>query len=337
MSNFVNGIRMGQGMLRFLSAVLLVLACGPVSAQSQDHRVRNIVLVHGAWADGSGWKDVYDILVKDGFHVSIVQEPETSFKEDVAATKRVLAQQDGPCILVAHSYGGAVITEAGTDPSVAGLVYVAAHMPDAGENEADDGKRFPSDLSKSTAIKKTADGFTYLDPAQFHEYFAADLSAEQAAFMAQSQVLNAADNFKAVITTAAWRKKPSWMLVAGADRTINPDLERWYATRAGSHKAEVSGASHSVYVSRPKEVAALIKEAASQARERSVKKIGRRAIGKQSVNLMGGLQNIDRSIICGTTATIGRRDEGEPDAGPLPFPQESLRSGGRHDASQKEK
>src|SRR6202790_721046 len=207
MSNFVNGIRMGQGMLRFLSAVLLVLACGPVSAQSQDHRVRNIVLVHGAWADGSGWKDVYDILVKDGFHVSIVQEPETSFKEDVAATKRVLAQQDGPCILVAHSYGGAVITEAGTDPSVAGLVYIAAHMPDAGESEADDGKRFPSDLSKSTAIKKTADGFTYLDPAQFHEYFAADLSVEQADFMARSQVLNAADNFKAVITTAAWRKQ----------------------------------------------------------------------------------------------------------------------------------
>ena len=170
------------------------------------------------------------------------------------------------CILVAHSYGGAVITEAGTDPSVAGLVYIAAHMPDAGENEADNGKRFPSDLSKSTAIKKTTDGFTYLDPAQFHEYFAADLSAEQAAFMARSQVLNAADNFKAVITTAAWRSKPSWMLVAAKDRTINPDLERWYATRANSHKVEVPGASHAVYVSRPKEVAALIEEAASHVR-----------------------------------------------------------------------
>ncbi len=145
-------------------------------------------------------------------------------------------------------------------------MYVAAHMPDAGENEADDGKRFPSDLSKSTAIKKTADGFIYLDPAQFHEYFAADLSAEQAAFMARSQVLNAADNFKAVITTPAWRSKPSWMLVAVKDRTINPDLERWYAARANSHKVEVSGASHSVCVSRPKEVAALIEEAASQAR-----------------------------------------------------------------------
>jgi pimeloyl-ACP methyl ester carboxylesterase len=249
-----------------LCIVLFLLTCCTLSAQNEEHRIRNIVLVHGAWADGSGWKSVYDILVKDGFNVSTVQEPETTFKEDVAATKRVLALQDGPCILVAHSYGGAVITEAGTDPAVAGLVYIAAHMPDAGENEADDGKRFPSDLSKSAAIKKTADGFTYIDPAHFHEFFAADLSAEQAAFMARSQVFNLADNFKAVITTAAWRSKPSWMLVARADRTINPDLERWYAARAKSHTVEVAGASHSVYVSRPKEVAALIEDAASHAR-----------------------------------------------------------------------
>jgi pimeloyl-ACP methyl ester carboxylesterase len=251
-------------MSRSSGAVLLLLICCGLPAQNEEHRVRNILLVHGAWADGSGWKGVYGILVKDGYNVRIVQEPETSFREDVAATKRVLALQDGPCILVAHSYGGAVITEAGTDPSVAGLVYIAAHMP--GENEADDGKRFPSDLSKSTAIRMTADGFTYLDPAQFHEYFAADLSVEQAAFMARSQVLNAADNFKAVITTAAWRSKPSWMLVPSADRTINPDLERWYGTRAHSHKVETSGPSHSVYVSRPRDVAALIEEAASHAR-----------------------------------------------------------------------
>jgi pimeloyl-ACP methyl ester carboxylesterase len=222
--------------------------------QAQKSDVKNIVLVHGAWADGSGWRGVYDNLVRDGFRVSIVQEPETSFQDDVTAVKRILALQDGPSILVAHSYGGAVITEAGTDPSVAGLVYVAAHMPDAGENEADDGKRFPSDLSKSGAIKKTADGFTYLDPTQFHEYFAADFSVEQAAFMARSQVPNAADNFKAVITTPAWREKPSWMVVAGADRTINPDLERFYSKRAHSHTIEVAGASHSVYVSHPKEL-----------------------------------------------------------------------------------
>jgi pimeloyl-ACP methyl ester carboxylesterase len=259
-----------RGVFLSLCIALFLLTCCLLSAQNsssnQDHRVRNVVLVHGAWADGSGWKGVYDILVKDGLNVSIVQEPETSFQEDVAATKRVLALQDGPCILVAHSYGGSVITEAGTDPSVAGLVYIAAHMPDAGENESDDGKRFPSDLSKSNTMKKTADGFTYLDPAQFHEYFAADLSAEQTAFMARSQVLNRAENFKAVITTPAWRSRPSWMLVAGADRTINPDLERWYATRANSHKVEVAGASHSVYVSHPKEVAALIEDAASHAR-----------------------------------------------------------------------
>lgn len=257
-----------QNVLRIpcLLCLALFALVYPLSAQNDAHRVRNVVLVHGAWADGSGWKGVYDILTKDGYNVSIVQEPETSFKEDVAATKRVLALQDGPCVLVAHSYGGAVITEAGTDPSVAALVYVAAHMPDAGENESDDGKRFPSDLSKSTAIKKTADGFTYLDAKQFHEYFAADLPESEAAFMARSQVFNLADNFKGVITTPAWRTKPSWMLVATSDRTINPDLERWYAARAKSHKIEVAGASHSIYVSRPKEVAAAIEEAAAKAR-----------------------------------------------------------------------
>src|SRR5215831_10283798 len=231
------------------SLFILLLSAGfALSAENQEPRVRNIVLVHGAWADGSGWKGVYDILVKDGFKVSIVQEPETSFKEDVAATKRVIAQQSGPCILVAHSYGGAVITEAGNDPLVVGLVYIAAHMPDSGEKESEDGKRFPSDLAKSGAIKKTPDGFTYIDPAQFHELFAADLPDEQAALMARSQVMNLGENFSATIATAAWRTKPSWMVVAGADRTINPALERWYGTRAKSHMVEVAGASHCVYV-----------------------------------------------------------------------------------------
>jgi pimeloyl-ACP methyl ester carboxylesterase len=251
-------------------AVITLLSCAVAvsstpNVQAQRSDVKNIILVHGAWADGSGWRDVYDNLVRDGFNVSIVQEPETSFHDDVTAVRRILALQDGPSILVAHSYGGAVITEAGTDPSVSGLVYVAAHMPDAGENEADGGKRFPSDLSKSGAIKKTADGFTYLDPAQFHEYFAADLSVERADFMARSQVLNAASNFRASITTAAWRSKPSWMVVAAKDRTINPELERWYAERAHSHIVEIAGASHSVYVSHPKEVADVIESAARAA------------------------------------------------------------------------
>jgi pimeloyl-ACP methyl ester carboxylesterase len=266
MSNSATHTRVVRRMAQAFCIGLLLLSCCALSAQNDEHRIRNIVLVHGAWADGSGWKGVYDILVKDGYKVSVVQEPETSFKEDVAATKRMLALQDGPCILVAHSYGGAVITEAGTDASVAGLVYIAAHMPDSGEKESEDGKRFPSDLAKSSAIKKTPDGFTYIDPAQFHELFAADLSDEQAAFMARSQVFNFADNFSATISNAAWRSKPSWMLVAGKDRTINPDLERWYAERAKSHKVEVAGASHCVYVSHPKEVAALIEDAAAHAR-----------------------------------------------------------------------
>jgi pimeloyl-ACP methyl ester carboxylesterase len=266
MTNSISSMRAVRRTSQSLGILILLFACSALSSQNEQHRIHNIILVHGAWADGSGWRGVHDILVKHGYNVSMVQDPETTFAEDVAATKRMLALQDGPTILVAHSYGGAVITEAGTDPSVAGLVYIAAHMPDAGENESDDGKRFPSDLAKSTAIKKTTDGFTYLDPAQFHEFFAADLPAEQATFMSRSQVFNFGENFRGVITTAAWRSKPSWMLVAGSDRTINPDLERWYAERAKSHKVEVAGASHCVYVSHPKEVAALIEDAAAHAK-----------------------------------------------------------------------
>jgi pimeloyl-ACP methyl ester carboxylesterase len=179
MSKSIKAMRVARRMPHSFCIVLLLLTCGTLSAQNQKRRIRNIVLVHGGWADGSGWKGVYDILVKDGYNVSIVQEPETSFTDDVAATKRVLAQQDGPCILVGHSYGGAIITEAGADPSVVAVVYVAAHMPDAGEKESDDGKRFPSDLAKSGAIRKTPDGFTYVDPAQFHELFAADLPGDR--------------------------------------------------------------------------------------------------------------------------------------------------------------
>jgi len=247
---------------RSICVGLLLLAGSVLSAQNPPQGVKNIVLVHGAWADGSGWRGVYDILVKDGYNVSMVQEPETTFNDDVTATRRILALQDGPTILVAHSYGGAVITEAGTVPSVVGLVYVAAHMPDAGEKESEDGKRFPSDLAKSGAIKSTPDGFTYIDPARFHELFSADLPADLAAFMSRSQVFNYGPNFSGTITAAAWRTKPSWMVVAGSDRTINPDLERWYAKRANSHTTEVPGASHCVFISHPKEVAAVIESAA---------------------------------------------------------------------------
>jgi len=218
-----------------LACLGLLVVCFVLPARNDERRVRNIILVHGAWADGSGWKGVYDILVKDAFNVFMVQEPETTFQDDVAATKRVIALQNGKCILVAHSYGGAVITEAGADPTVAGLVYIAAHMPDTGEKESDGGKRFPSDLAKSGAIKRTNDGFTYIDPTQFHELFAADVPAADAAFMARAQVFNLGDNFSATITAAAWRSKPSWMVVAGSDRTISPDLERFCEARREPH------------------------------------------------------------------------------------------------------
>jgi pimeloyl-ACP methyl ester carboxylesterase len=227
--------------------------------------VKNVVLVHGAWVDGSGWKPVYEILVKDGFTVTIVQEPLTSYAEDVAATRRIIDMQTGPVVLVGHSYGGSVISQAGTDPKVVGLVYVAAHMPDTGESEAAAGRRFPSDLAKSKYIRSTPDNFNYLDPAAFPSYFAADLPRDRANFEARSQMLTAVANFSGVVTTPAWRSRPSWMIVAGADRIINPDLERWYAKRANSHTTEIAGASHSVYESRPHEVAAVIEAAAAGA------------------------------------------------------------------------
>jgi len=179
------------------------------NASVQPATVKNIVLVHGAWVDGSGWKPVYDILVNDGYSVSIVQEPLISFAEDVAATRRVMALQSGPFVLVGHSYGGRVITEAGNDPRVVALVYVAAHMPDAGESEAEDGKRFPSDLARSPYVKKTPDNFNYIDPAEFPAYFAADIPKAQAEFEARSQGLTAIANFSGTITTSAWRSSPA--------------------------------------------------------------------------------------------------------------------------------
>jgi pimeloyl-ACP methyl ester carboxylesterase len=241
----------------FLAAILAI------TVQAQRAPVKNIVLVHGAWVDGSGWKPVYDILAKDGYNVSIVQEPLTSFEGDVAATRRIIDMQPGPVVLVGHSYGGSVISQAGADSNVVGLVYVAAHMPDAGESEAADGRKFPSDLAKSTYVKSTPDKFNFLDPSAFPSYFAADLPKAQAVFEAHSQILTAIANFGGIVTTPAWRSKPSWMIVAGADRIINPDLERWYAKRANSHTTEIVGASHSVYESRPKEVAAIIEKAAT--------------------------------------------------------------------------
>jgi pimeloyl-ACP methyl ester carboxylesterase len=245
-------------------AALLVLssACTPAFAAP----VQNIVLVHGAWVDGSGWRPVYDILITDGYTVTVVQEPLTSLADDVNATKQSLDLQTGPVILVGHSYGGSVITEAGVHPNVVGLVYVAASMPDVGENEGALEQGMPSATAQQPgAIKQTKEGFTYLNPADFYQDFAADLPREQADFESRSQILTAATNFTTPISAAAWRTKPSWAIVAGADRIINPELERWYYARALSHTVELAGASHSVYESRPKDVAAVIEDAAQHA------------------------------------------------------------------------
>ena len=245
--------------LAFAAAFSLASAIVPASAEP----LKNIVLVHGAWVDASGWKPVYEILTKEGFHVTMVQEPETSFADDVTATKRILDLQDGPTLLVGHSYGGSIITEAGIHPNVAGLVYVAAHAPDVGEDEAALGKKTPSVLAKTEgAIKVTPDKFTYLNPAEFPKLFAPDLPRERAEFVARSQVLAAAQVFSTPLTVAAWKTKPSWGIVAGNDQIINPDLERWYYERAKSQTTVIPGASHSVYESHAKEVAAVITKAA---------------------------------------------------------------------------
>ena len=252
--------------LKACLAIAATLSLASAALPAGAAELKNIVLVHGAWVDGSGWKPVYEILKKEGFNVTMVQEPETSFAADVAATKRVLDLQDGPALLVGHSYGGSIITEAGVHPNVVGLVYVAAHAPDVGEDEAALGRKTPSILAKTDgAIKKTPDEFTYLNPAEFPKLFAPDLPRERAEFVARSQVLAAAKVFSTPLTAAAWKTKPSWGIVAGGDKIINPDLERWYYARAKSRTTEIKGASHSVYESHPKEVAAVIANAARNA------------------------------------------------------------------------
>jgi pimeloyl-ACP methyl ester carboxylesterase len=251
-----------------IAAAAIVALAATTSGPARAAALKNVVLVHGAWVDGSGWTPVYDLLAKEGFNVTVVQEPETSFADDVAATKRILDMQDGPTLLVGHSYGGSIITEVGVHPKVAGLVYVAAHAPDVGENEAALGKTTPSVLAKTPgAIKTTADGYTYLDPSQYLTLFAPDLPHEKASLGAKSQVLAKSSVFGTPLTEAAWKTKRSWGVIAGNDQIINPDLQRWYYARAKSETVTVPGASHSVYESRPKEVAAMIAKAARSFRD----------------------------------------------------------------------
>jgi pimeloyl-ACP methyl ester carboxylesterase len=242
-----------------LAACLLMATALGASAAP----LKNIVLVHGAWVDASGWKGVYDYLVKEGYNVTMVQEPETGFADDVTATKRILDLQDGPTLLVGHSYGGSIITEAGVHPKVAGLVYVAAHAPDVGEDESALGKKTPSVLGKTEgAIKVTPDGYTYLEHDKFLTLFAPDLPHAEAEFASRSQVLAQKSVFATPLTAAAWKDKPSWGIVAGADQIISPELERWYYERAKSKWIVIEGASHSVYASHPREVADVIAGAA---------------------------------------------------------------------------
>ena len=219
-----------------------------------------IVLVHGGFVDGSGWEGVYRILKRAGHRVGIVQNPTTSLADDVAATRRVIAEQQGPVILVGHSYGGAVITEAGNDPSVAGLVYIAAFAPDRGES-VNTLIKDPPPGAPVPPILPPQQGFLMLDRTKFAASFAGDLELQKAEFMANSQVPWGVDALAGAVTEPAWRTKPSWYLVATDDRMIPPPAQRSMSKRAGSNVVEVKG-SHAVYVSQPEAVAQLIKKAA---------------------------------------------------------------------------
>jgi pimeloyl-ACP methyl ester carboxylesterase len=228
--------------------------------------LRNVVLVHGGFVDGSGWQGVYESLTRDGFRVSVVQNPTLSLEGDAQATRQIIDAQDGPVVLVGHSYGGAVITEAGTDPNVAALVYVCAFAPDKGESVGSLIAGFPAD-GPQPPILPPRDGFLFLDRDKFHASFAADLPADQAAFMADAQVPWNVAAPAAAITEASWRTKPSWYLVTTEDRMIPPPAQRTMAGRIGATQSEVT-ASHSVYVSQPETVATLIAQAAAGAADR---------------------------------------------------------------------
>ena len=223
--------------------------------------VNNVVLTHGGFVDGSGWRSVYDLLTADGFHVEAVQNPTISLEGDAEATRQIIDAQDGPVVLVGHSYGGAVITEAGTDPNVAALVYICAFAPDAGESVNTLISGFPKD-APGPPILPPRDGFLFLDRDKFHDAFAGDVPADQAAFMADSQVPWGVDAVSGEITEAAWRTRPSWYLLTTEDRMIPPAAQRDMSARAGTSTVEIP-ASHSVYVSQPGAVVSLIEKAAA--------------------------------------------------------------------------
>lgn len=248
-------------LLAIAAAPVLLAGISGVNAAPAG-AIKNVVLVHGAFADGSGWQPVAEILAKDGYKVSVVQHPETSLEDDVAATNRVLDALDGPAVLVGHSYGGMVISGAGNNPQVKTLVYVAAFAPEVGDTLV---SLQASKPPASTAIAPTKDGaFLLINPAAFHADFAADLPQKQTEFMALSQVPLSVKSATGQIAAPAWKTKPSYAIVATEDRSINPELERWMYKRAHAVTSEVKG-SHVIYISQARFVADVIEKAATAA------------------------------------------------------------------------
>ena len=240
-----------------LSAVLVTMGSTMAHAETGT-AAKDIVIVHGALVDGSGWRGVYDILSKDGYHVSIVQEPLTSLDEDVDAAKRVIDQQQGPVVLVGHSYGGSVITDAGSDPKVSALVYVAALQPDKGEAS---GQLLQKFAAPNDAMRASPDKYFYIPPAKFRETYAQDLPPSEAQFLADSQQPLAQKAVAAPMPVAAWRSKPSYAVLTTQDHVVSPQLQRWMYQRSGARVTEVS-AGHAVYISHPDAVARVIEAAA---------------------------------------------------------------------------
>lgn len=249
-----------------LVTVLAVGSLAGTNAVAQTMpKVKNIVIVHGAFADGSGFKSIFDILTKQGYNVSVVQNPLTSLKDDVDAANRIIDKQDGPVILVGHSWGGTVITEAGNNPKVVGLVYIAAFAPDKGENTLQWATSLPA-APENGILAPDANGVIYFDKAKFHAGFAADSSPALAAFMYASQGPIFGQCFLDKITTAAFRTKPSYAIVATEDKAINPDIERNMYKRADFKVTEIKG-SHTVFISQPAKVASVIVTAATSIKD----------------------------------------------------------------------
>ena len=257
-----------MSIVRKISVIALVTALGGAVAHASPAAhaappAKSIVIVHGALVDASGWRAVHDILLKDGFRVTMVQEPNTGLAEDVEATRRAIDQQTGPVVLVGHSYGGSVITEAGADPKVSALVYVSALQPDVGEASGQLLQKFaaPNNAMMASSNRGTQDNFLFLPPAQFRKNYAQDVPAPDARFLADSQQQLAQRALGAPVTVAAWRRKPSYAILTTQDHMVSPELQRWMYKRSGARVTELA-ASHASFVSQPAAVARVIEAAA---------------------------------------------------------------------------